>query len=82
MTAAGKDRERLAREQRLAAALRDNLKRRKVQSRARSAPEATDPPAAHGSAGQGCAGASAEPQGSGSHDSAGIVTEKQSGIDG
>ncbi|MFD2183705.1 hypothetical protein ACFSOX_16230 [Rhodoplanes azumiensis] len=97
----------MAREQRLAAALRDNLKRRKMQSRARRAPEAADPPAAAGlpeatglttapgavdpcdraapaeTGGQACGTAApAEPHGSESHDSAGIVTEKQSGIDG
>ncbi|MBK5957044.1 hypothetical protein CCR97_02275 [Rhodoplanes elegans] len=74
MTAAGKDRERAAREQRLSAALRENLKRRKAQSRARVGGE---PPDAADPGRRDATGAAAE-----SHDSAGIVTEKQSGIDG
>ncbi|MDQ0354088.1 hypothetical protein J2S22_001005 [Rhodoplanes tepidamans] len=71
MAGTGKDRERDAREQRLSAALRENLKRRKAQSRARSGA---------GPTGSQAPGAPADPPGT--HDSAGIVTDKQSGTDG
>lgn len=68
MAETGKAQERDARDKRLSAALRENLKRRKAQSRARTGDKADGPtPAA----------ASESP--AGSHDSAGIVDENHTG---
>jgi hypothetical protein len=47
----GKDQQRNSRKRRLAAALRDNLKRRKAQARGRVAADAPRPTASHDSAG-------------------------------
>jgi hypothetical protein len=52
MTERGKSAEKVRRERRLGAALRENLKRRKAQAKGRAAAEATQTPAkSHDSAG-------------------------------
>ncbi|RAI45422.1 hypothetical protein [Rhodoplanes roseus] len=68
MGESGKAQERTARDRRLSAALRENLKRRKAQTRARLDPGEDRQVAA------GRPGGAAE-----SHDSAGIVAEKDAG---
>ncbi|NVO17261.1 MAG: hypothetical protein HXX10_24815 [Rhodoplanes sp.] len=69
MAESGKAQERAAREQRLSAALRENLRRRKAQSRARTVPAAGASPDA----------AMSPERPAESHDSAGFLDENQPG---